>query len=171
MIKTYIYTVFTVGIATLFFIGVIPEQVHAYDSGTYKKINSKLSCQCGCGLLVSVCTMDGCMCEGVRKQVGNMLDQGRSEQEITQTMISIYGEQILAAPPKSGFNLSAYILPFVFLVLGGGIVYSIASKWMSGDDESRETDPTHPGNTDPATNSNSLKHRDQIEQELENMDL
>ncbi len=148
--------------------GLTPETVTAYDSAQYKQINSSLACQCGCGLLVSVCTMDGCMCEGVRQQVGTLLDQGKSAKEVKQALVNIYGEQILAAPPKSGFNLSAYILPFVFLVLGGSIVYAIATRWIAaGEDDQRLRKAAREQSQDDS----DVKHQQQIEQELRDLDL
>lgn len=159
----------SVGILVIFLLSLIGEHssVLAYDSSTYKKVNSSLSCQCGCGLLVSVCTMEGCMCEGVRQQVGELLDQGYNEKEVKQAMMSSYGEQILAAPPKSGFNLSAYILPFLFLILGASVLYSIISKWtpafkgrIKGNNE---------GNMESEKNISQSK-MDQIENELDKLD-
>lgn len=148
-------------------IGSPTSQTYGYDSATYKKINSSLSCQCGCGLLVSVCTMDGCMCEGVREQVGQMLDTGKSEKEITRAMVNIYGEQILAAPPKSGFNLSAYVLPFAFLLLGGVVLYGIISRWMPG----LQGETTANMKLSTGKEDQDIKHRDRIENELQNLDL
>ncbi|MBS1271136.1 MAG: Cytochrome c-type biogenesis protein CcmH [Candidatus Marinimicrobia bacterium] len=155
---------------TAFWIGIPVQHAHAYDTQKYEKINSSLSCQCGCGLLVSVCTMDGCMCEGVRKQVGQMLDQGKSEKEITQAMISIYGEQILAAPPKSGFNLSAYVLPFFFLIVGGVVLYSVVKRWVPAIGPSGESGADE-RSSEPRKGDSELKHRDQIEDELKNLDF
>lgn len=168
MNRSRISAAFLTGIFVLVIAGFAPDGVRAYDKAKYEKINSSLACQCGCGLLVSVCTMDGCMCEGVRKQVGTLLDEGRTEKEIKQTMVSIYGKQILAAPPKSGFDLSAYILPFVFLVLGGSLVYAIATRWIAvGSDERKKREDRLTEGSD----GTDVKHQAQIEQELRDMDL
>jgi len=149
--------------------GIPLHQAYAYDTQQYEAINSSLSCQCGCGLLVSVCTMDGCMCEGVRKQVGQMLDEGRSEDEVVQAMVSIYGEQILAAPPKSGFNLSAYVLPFFFLIFGGIVLYSVVKRWVpviESPDENPENAASPAQQDEP-----DLKHKSRIEEELKELDI
>ena len=44
---------------------------------------------------------------------------GKSKPEVLQAMVAQYGERILAAPTKEGFNLTAWIIPFVMLVAGG----------------------------------------------------
>ena len=43
-----------------------------------------------------------------------MLADGKSEQAILDFYVARYGERILASPPARGFNLIAYILPWVF---------------------------------------------------------
>ena len=144
------------------------QPAQAYDTQEYKKINGSLACQCGCGLLVSVCTMESCMCVGVRQEVGEMLDEGYEPDAIKQAMITTYGEQILAAPPKSGFNLTAYILPFAFLILGGSVLYSVISKWMPEKVEA-EKDPDDGHSEENARISDSRKSL--IEDELNNLDM
>ena len=37
---------------------------------------------------------------------------------------------MLVTPPKSGFNLVAYILPFVVILAGGAIIYLSLKKWV-----------------------------------------
>jgi len=150
-------------VSMLFF---IPDNGLAYDQEVYDKINSSLSCQCGCGLLISVCKMEGCMSGVVREQVGQLLDSGQTEQQVKQALIGVYGKQILAAPPKSGFDLSAYILPFFFLLAGGSVLYSIAMKWKQN---------SIPVSDNEVTDSNEQLHQDarhqnRIEQELKDFD-
>ncbi|NIQ12602.1 MAG: hypothetical protein GWN61_23220, partial [candidate division Zixibacteria bacterium] len=82
---------FLILVSMLFF---VPESSLAYDQEVYEKINSSLSCQCGCGLLISVCKMEGCMSGVVREQVGQLLDNGQTEQQVKQALIGFYGKQI-----------------------------------------------------------------------------
>jgi cytochrome c-type biogenesis protein CcmH/NrfF len=53
----------------------------------------------------------------MRSLVRQMLSQGDSGQEILDFFVDRYGTEILAAPPKSGVNLVAWLVP-VFGVLG-----------------------------------------------------
>ncbi|NUO79231.1 cytochrome c-type biogenesis protein CcmH [candidate division KSB1 bacterium] len=55
----------------------------------------------------------------MRVQIREALAQGKSTEEILQAYVEMYGERILAKPTKSGFNLLAWLLPFVALVVGG----------------------------------------------------
>jgi cytochrome c-type biogenesis protein CcmH len=61
--------------------------------------------------------------------IGQKLDQGQSEQQIIQFFVAEYGEQVLSAPSKSGFNLAAWITPFVVILVGGVVVYIALTKW------------------------------------------
>ena len=47
----------------------------------------------------------------MRKVVREMLSQGSSRDEILDFFVERYGKDILAAPPKSGANLVAWLLP------------------------------------------------------------
>ena len=40
-----------------------------------------------------------------------------------------WGQRILAAPPRHGFNLLAWVLPLVALVGGAGILGILAWRW------------------------------------------
>jgi len=44
-------------------------------------------------------------------------------------MVVKYGERILSAPTKQGFNLMAWVLPFVALALGGAVVGVVVKRW------------------------------------------
>jgi len=62
---------------------------------------------------------------------------GDTKSEIKDKLVAEYGAQILAAPPKKGFNLLAWLLPIV-LLLGGGLVLGLlAWRWS----HSREPGP------------------------------
>lgn len=60
----------------------------------------------------------------MRQIVREMLAEGATRQEILDFFAQRYGQDILASPPKSGFNLVAWILPLVGvpLVLAAGVL-------------------------------------------------
>ena len=61
--------------------------------------------------------------------VREMLQAGRSEEQIRQFFVDRYGELVLAAPPKRGFNLVAWIVPPTG-ILGGFLVLALAVRAM-----------------------------------------
>ena len=54
----------------------------------------------------------------MRAIIREMLAEGRSRDEILDYFVDRYGPDILAAPPKSGRNLLAWILPIVGVAIG-----------------------------------------------------
>lgn len=54
----------------------------------------------------------------MRAVIREMLAEGRSREEILDYFVDRYGPDILAAPPKAGANLLAWILPIVGVALG-----------------------------------------------------
>ena len=61
----------------------------------------------------------------MRKIVRQMLSEGSSRDEILDFFVDRYGKDILAAPPKSGVNLVAWLLPIVGVAGGLVAVYFI----------------------------------------------
>ena len=75
-------------------------------------------------LMCPVCdgqTIDGSnaqIAQDMRVKVRELLDSGSTNAQIKDYFVVRYGEEILAAPSGSGFNLIAWIVPF-FIVFGG----------------------------------------------------
>jgi cytochrome c-type biogenesis protein CcmH len=58
------------------------------------------------------------------------LQQGKTPAEVLDYFAQRYGEWILLAPPKHGFNLVIWVLPFALLPLGAVVVYLGARRWV-----------------------------------------
>lgn len=67
--------------------------------------------------------------EDIRRGVRGMLASGKSEQEILDHYVSIYGERILASPRPRGFNLLAWVLPVIFFVAGIVFLALLLRRW------------------------------------------
>lgn len=61
----------------------------------------------------------------MRAVVRQLLAEGRSRDEVLAFFVERYGPDILAAPPKSGVNLVAWILPAVGVLAAVGGLYFI----------------------------------------------
>ncbi|MFH1003288.1 MAG: cytochrome c-type biogenesis protein CcmH, partial [Chloroflexota bacterium] len=85
--------------------------------------------------------------------------QGKTGPEITALMVARYGEQVLSAPPKRGFNLTAWILPFVAILLGGVVVYSALVAWVRRGQRQRASELVVAETTDE-------KYQHRLEDEL-----
>ncbi len=65
----------------------------------------------------------------MRALVREKLAQGESEKEIFDFFVDRYGTSVLAQPPKSGFNLTVWIVPPLIL-LGGGVALALVVREM-----------------------------------------
>jgi cytochrome c-type biogenesis protein CcmH len=57
---------------------------------------------------------------------------GDTKSEIEAKLVDQFGESVLAAPPKSGFNLLAWALPLAGIVVAAAIVGALAYRWSRG---------------------------------------
>lgn len=91
-------------------------------------ISKELMCQCGCTMIVYNCE---CSQAGqIRDLISTKLEDGQSRQQIIGYFVEQYGETVLSAPTKEGFNLTAWIFPFVAIAIGAAIVYFVLTRWI-----------------------------------------
>lgn len=96
-------------------------------------IRKELACDCGCGMTVQDC-LGGMICSESRaysNEVIDLLKAGKNREQVLQAMVAKYGEKILSAPTKEGFNLTAWTFPFLALIIGGAIVWRVVAKWKT----------------------------------------
>ena len=94
----------------------------------------KLHCQCGCNLDVYTCRTTDFACSvspAMHADVLGLVSGGYGAQEILSAFKAVYGEKVLMAPGKSGFNLLGYTMPFVVLAAGATLVLTILKRWKA----------------------------------------
>jgi cytochrome c-type biogenesis protein CcmH len=70
---------------------------------------------------------------------------GDTKSEIKDKLVAQFGESVLAAPPRSGFNLLAWLLPLVGAAVGATVLAMLARRWRRGKPESWEPGPSSNG--------------------------
>ena len=119
--------VFIIVIAALFLLAT-PV---AADTPTVSDVSKGLVCQCGCNMVLLNCSHVECGSRNAMTAlIQEKIDQGQSEEEIVQFFVTQYGEQVLAAPTKKGFNMTAWLLPPIAILFGGGTIYAVLRKWV-----------------------------------------
>ena len=69
--------------------------------------------------------LDACRtaaCQQWRAQIGQMLSEGQTEQQIKDYFVARYGARVLAQPPAQGASLLLYLLPIAGLLVGVVII-------------------------------------------------
>ncbi len=109
---------------------------HAHADGppTRHDVASGLMCQCGCGMTVSTCqeSMDCSIADSVVKEIDDQIDEGKDKGEILDYFATIYGEEVLSVPRKSGFSLMAWVMPFLAVTVGGAGLATLVRLWTRG---------------------------------------
>lgn len=124
-----------------------------------KAVEANLICQCGCTMVVNVC--DCGTADQIRADIQKKLDQGMTRDQILASYVKTYGEKVLAAPTKKGFNLTAWVTPFVAVLLGAGVILLAIRRWV-GTFRGEETVEVN-GTTD---NEELRKYSDRLQSEL-----
>lgn len=71
------------------------------------------------------------MAEDMKRRIRELVAEGRSDDEIRAFFVERYGTWILLEPPKTGFNLAAWLLPGAAVLAGAiGLVFA-ARRWAS----------------------------------------
>jgi cytochrome c-type biogenesis protein CcmH len=65
----------------------------------------------------------------IKAYIATRIAAGDTRSEIKDNLVTIWGQRILAAPPRHGFNLLAWALPLVGLVGAAGIMGLLAWRW------------------------------------------
>lgn len=96
-------------------------QTQEVDEELFRSIAIELRCPTCQGL--SILDSSANFSEQIKAQVREQIRQGKSKPEIIDFFVERYGLWILREPPKEGFNLIAWILPTVILILGPILIW------------------------------------------------
>ncbi len=126
-------------------------------------LENALMCQCDdkCGKVLINCTCD--TSKETRNTLMTKLGSGLTVDQIIQQYVDKYGETVLSAPTKTGFNLSAWITPFAALLIGGFGVRKVIHSWVrpaSAGDDSKADAAEEPA---PETVKYSKKLQDELD--------
>ncbi len=68
----------------------------------------------------------------IREVIHQKHQQGWSEARTRDYLVAQYGEEVLAAPPKHGFDLLAWLVPAAVLLGGAALAVLLARAWSGG---------------------------------------
>jgi cytochrome c-type biogenesis protein CcmH len=128
-----------------------------------RKVSEAFVCQCNCNHQLSACGMLNCpSASPLREEIANQLKQGLNKQQIVNAFAAKYGKVILSAPTTRGFDLAAWTLPFIMLLLGFIIVFMFIRTWL----QPKRAEPAGATLGVPIPDA----YQKQIERELKNLD-
>ena len=79
------------------------------------------------------------------------------------------GEEVLAAPPKKGFALMAWLVPMFVIVNGAGLIVVLTNRWVR-QRSAANADSTMGTHTLPQDHTGSDIYRERLRSELEDLE-
>ena len=95
-----------------------------------KEVAKEMACLCG------TCPrrpLDECSCgwaDKYRARIGSELGEGKTKEVIIAGFVDEFGLEVFSTPPAEGFNISAWVMPFFVLAMGGVVVWLVMRSWM-----------------------------------------
>jgi cytochrome c-type biogenesis protein CcmH/NrfF len=128
----------------------------------FHDLGHQMMCVCGCGQILLECNHVGCPdSDGMRNELMAAVTRGDSDSLVEQAFVQKYGPTVLAAPTTSGFDRTAYIVPFLALFFGAGLVFLIVRAWKN------RPAPALADGIRPTRNAELEKFREQASRETE----
>jgi cytochrome c-type biogenesis protein CcmH len=112
------------------FAGVLLLMAAGDDAARTDRLGHQMMCVCGCNQILLECNHVGCSYSTrMRDELTAAVTRGDSDNSVLQWFIQTYGTTVLAAPTNTGFNRMAWIMPYLALVVGIGLVVAIVGVW------------------------------------------
>lgn len=130
----------------------------AVDENTVRQISEQLRCVVCQNL--SVADSPSETANQMRDIVRERLAMGETPEQVKAYFVEKYGVWILLSPPKQGFNLLVWVLPFVVLLFGLVVVAVVLRRWTRHARSSAEGAPA----VDETTRERIRREMSQIEE-------
>ena len=122
-------------------LALVPTAVASESQPTLAEIESEVVCPtCHTTLDQS----SSAVADRMRTFILGRIAAGDTKSEIKRKLVEDFGEQVLASPPKRGFNLLAWVLPPVLVVAAGAILAVLAVRWSRRRDATAPDDAAAP---------------------------
>jgi cytochrome c-type biogenesis protein CcmH len=97
-----------------------------------------------------------------RAFIQQLIAEGRSKDEIKDALVTEYGSEVLALPESEGFDLAAWVVPGLAVLLAGGAIGVGLWRWRGRD-----------GGAEPVTEPEALDaaERERLSSDLARYDL
>ncbi len=93
-----------------------------------------------CGTTLEL-TDDAPQAQQLRNQIRDLIDRGLTKDEVKDELVAEYGESVLSTPDTEGFDLTAWVLPGLALLIAAGCVgaFVVRNRRQADSDPPPET--------------------------------
>ena len=81
-----------------------------------------------CGTPLGLAT-EAPQAERQRQLIRRLVDDCKTKEQVKSVLVAEFGERVLAIPDDEGFDLAAYLVPALAILLAGGAVALAALRW------------------------------------------
>ena len=132
------------------------------EAARFDHLGHQLMCICGCRQILLECNHVGCPdSDGMRNELMAAVSRGDSDSLVEQAFVQKYGPTVLAAPTATGFDRTAWIVPFLALGIGVVTVVFVVRTWKN------RPPPPPPGGVPPIRGAELEKFRDQARKDTD----
>jgi cytochrome c-type biogenesis protein CcmH/NrfF len=107
---------------------IVPAPALAASDWSYTGIQTELMCPTCKGERLDISTAPAA--NRVRAFLLRAHAQGLSESTVKSELVAQFGPQVLAAPPRSGFGLVAWLAPIAAVLAGIVLAIWLARRWV-----------------------------------------
>jgi cytochrome c-type biogenesis protein CcmH len=127
--STYLWSFIALALLAAIAFAAMTAPAFAQDPSAdeINEVAKKLSCPTCTGINVADCPTE--TCAQWRAKIGEMLVEGKGEQEILDYFAARYGDHVLQVPPKRGFFVLVWILPVIAILAGLAWLVYLMRGW------------------------------------------
>jgi cytochrome c-type biogenesis protein CcmH len=74
------------------------------------------------------------LAEDLRREIRSLMREGKSDKEVVEYLVARYGDFVLYRPPVNSNTALLWFGPFLFLLVGGFVLYKVLKKQAAGED-------------------------------------
>src|SRR5258708_21742673 len=101
----------------------------AGDDARFSNLGHQLMCVCGCNQILLECNHVGCSySDRMRGELVEATDRGENDDLTLQSFVQKYGPTVIAVPTVTGFNIVAWVMPFMVLLAGTGFAGFVVAR-------------------------------------------
>nr|MBP8998464.1 cytochrome c-type biogenesis protein CcmH [Anaerolineaceae bacterium] len=117
---------FVLACASLPAVSVQAQEDNPVTDDEVNRLASELYCPVCENVPLEVCPTKACA--QWRELIREKMSLGWSDEQIKEYFATQYGEQVLAIPPRRGFNWLIYVVPPLLVIIGGLLIARIIKR-------------------------------------------
>ncbi len=127
---------------------------------TLNEIEGEVMCPI-CGTLLELA--DSPQAQREKAFISRLIAEGKTREQVKDALVAQYGQEVLALPKTSGFDLSAYLVPVIGFAIAAAALAVGVLRWR------RHEGP--PGSDPPAASGPTGEDAERLDADLARYDL